>query len=65
MRWFDRNLTPMKIGTVPHVVLVHGADAKRMNPGVYVRIKESEGDKWHTVLVREVRDGEQVFADRM
>ncbi len=63
MRWFNRDLTPMKIGTVPHTVLVHGSD-KPVMPGKWVRIKETEGDKWHRVLVDRVNPDGHVFAKR-
>lgn len=54
----------MKLGTIPKVVLVHGADKKKMKAGKWIRIKESEGDKWHQVLVEDVRDDGTVVASR-
>ena len=62
--WYDLSLTPMKLGTVPHVVLIHGADKRRMSAGKWIRIKESQGDKWHSVLVEAIRDDGTVVASR-
>lgn len=62
--WHDRNLTPMKLGTVPKAVLIHGFDKRRMAAGKWIRIKESEGDKWHSVLVEDIRDCGTVVASR-
>jgi hypothetical protein len=63
-RWYDRELTPMKLGTMPKVVLIHGADKRRLAAGQWVRIKESEGDKWHSVLVEHIRECGTVVASR-
>lgn len=54
--WYDRDLTPMKLGTMPTVALIHGYDRRRLAVGKWIRIKRSEGDKWHRVLVEAVRD---------
>lgn len=62
--WYDLSLTPMKLGTVPRVVLIHGADKRRMSAGKWIRIKESQGDKWHSVLVEAIRDDGTVVASR-
>lgn len=64
MKWHDRDLTPMKIGTVPCVALIHGTDKKAMRQGSIIRIKECEGDRWHTVMVDEVRPCGTVVASR-
>jgi hypothetical protein len=64
MDWYDRPLTRMKLGTIPALVLVHGADRKRMAAGVSVRIKEREGDRWKRVTVDRVADDGYVFASQ-
>ncbi len=62
----ERKYWLCKLGTVPTIAMVHGADAKRMSIGSWVRIKESEGDKWHRVhLTGYDRDADNYFtADR-
>jgi hypothetical protein len=62
--WHSNVLTPMKLGTVPCCVLIHGTDRKRMAPGKWIRIKECEGDRWHAVLVTEINETGHVFASR-
>jgi hypothetical protein len=62
--WYDRNLTPMKLGTVPHIVLIHGFDRRHLAPGKWIRIKEGEGCKWNRVLVEAIRDDGTVVASR-
>lgn len=64
MSWWDKDLTPMKLGTVPMTVLIHGTDKRSMTPGKWVRIKRSEGDKWLSVLVEAIRDDGTVVASK-
>ena len=64
MKWFDRPLVSMKIGTIPALVLVLGTDRHRMTVGRYIRVKEREGGKWTKVLVDRVNDDGYVFASR-
>lgn len=64
MNWYDKDLTPMKLGTIPKVVLIHGSDKKKMEAGKWIRIKEAEGDVWKSVLVEAVRDDGTVVASR-
>lgn len=52
MRWIDK-CTSCKIGTMPMLVLVHGAD-KAMKAGKWIRIKYAEGGRWERVLVTRV-----------
>jgi hypothetical protein len=54
----------MKIGTVPCLVVVHGADEKRLAAGQWVRVKECEGDKWHQVYVEHIDGDGNIFASR-
>lgn len=60
---YSDNRIPMKIGTIPCLVWVHGSDKNKMSPGNWVRIKEMEGDRWHKVLITDVIDG-NIFASR-
>lgn len=62
--WFDNPLTPMKIGTIPALVLVHGTDRERMTPGNWVRVKECEGGKWSRVLIDNINANGDIFASR-
>ena len=64
MGWYERDLVPMKIGTVPHVVLIHGNDKAKVAPRNWVRIKESEGDHWHKVLIDAINPDGHIFAQR-
>ena len=56
-----------KLGTQPAQAHIHGRDA--LETGKRVRIKERDGDKWHSVLVTRVdrnEDGAVMYfmADR-
>ena len=64
MSWYDKDLTPMKLGTIPKVVLIHGTDKRNMAAGKWIRIKESEGDVWKRVLVESVREDGTVVASK-
>ncbi|HUR09641.1 MAG TPA: hypothetical protein VM347_44385 [Nonomuraea sp.] len=59
---FLRDARPAKLGTIPAIVVVHGAD--RVEVGRRVRIKERDGDRWHKVLVTQLGPGDHFFADR-
>ena len=64
-RWLSRDdLTPMKLGTIPTLVLIHGSDKRRLIPGKWVRIKEREGGNWDRVLVEHVRPCGTVIASK-
>jgi len=62
--WFSLDLTPMKLGTIPMLVLIHGGDKKRLAAGRWVRIKDSECGKWYKVLVEHIRPCGTVVASK-
>lgn len=51
-----------KLGTMPALVLVHGSDT--IEVGKRIRVKESDGDRWHYVLVTRINPDGYFFADR-
>ena len=55
---------PMKIGTMPCLVWIHGTDRKRMAPGLWIRVKEERGGRWTQVLIDRIDDEGHVFASR-
>lgn len=57
-------LRPCKLGTVPSLVVVHGSDIAKIEPGRYVRVRERDGVPWERVLVRKVNPDGYFQADR-
>ena len=64
MDWFSQDLTPIKLGTIPALVLIHGSDKIRLKVGQWIRIKEHQGDKWHKVFIDQINEGGTIFATR-
>ena len=58
----DKFTAPCKLGTVPALVWVHGKD--QIEVGKWVRIKECEGDTWHSVFVDKINEDGYFFASR-
>lgn len=54
--------TPCKLGTVPAVVRLHGADT--VEAGRIVRVQEAPGAKWEAVLVHDVSTDGHFKAER-
>lgn len=59
-----KNPRPCKLGTMPGLVDLHGADAKRLAPGLWVRVRECAGGPWNRVLVTRVDPDGYFMADR-
>ena len=57
-------LRPCKLGTVPALVVVHGGDRDKIEPGRFVRVRERDGAPWERVLVRRVNPDGWFQADR-
>ena len=65
MPMFDSDLgeaISCKLGTVPK--LLYARDKRTpLEVGRIIRVKERRGDKWQTVIVREIQSGGHFFAD--
>ena len=59
---FLDNAVSCKLGTMPALVIIHGAD--EVIVGRRIRIKESDRDRWHRVRVTKVNPDGYFFADR-
>lgn len=59
-----KNARSCKLGTMPALVWLHGADAKHLAPGRWVRVREMIGGKWSRVLVNRVDSDGYFQADR-
>lgn len=53
--------TPCKLGTIPHLVRLHGSDTPE--PDRLVRVQERPGARWMAVLVTRVNPDGHFFAD--